>query len=139
MNCLALVEAMATRGLRSSLGGAKPHATLYSAIIRAIATKGDQSRFVKIRQKLLDLSFSLITPHRGELIDNLSAKNALALIEEANDFQRNSELTGGEATSPAVTFESLGVGMILCNGPKVCGKRLRSSKLPSILCGARQV
>jgi hypothetical protein len=47
MNCMALVEAMATQGLWSSPGGATPHATLYSAIIREIATKGTESRFVK--------------------------------------------------------------------------------------------
>jgi hypothetical protein len=47
MNCMALVEAMATQGLWTSPGGATPHATLYSAIIREIATKGVESRFVK--------------------------------------------------------------------------------------------
>jgi len=47
MNCMALVEAMATQGLWESPGGATPHATLYSAIIREIATKGAESRFVK--------------------------------------------------------------------------------------------
>jgi len=47
MNCMALVEAMATQGLWSSPGGATPHATLYSAIIREIANKGAESRFVK--------------------------------------------------------------------------------------------
>ena len=47
MNCMAMVEAMATQGLWSSPGGATPHATLYSAIIREIATKGMESRFVK--------------------------------------------------------------------------------------------
>jgi HB1, ASXL, restriction endonuclease HTH domain len=47
MNCMALVEAMATQGLWESPGGATPHAALYSAIIREIATKGAESRFVK--------------------------------------------------------------------------------------------
>jgi len=47
MNCMALVEAMATQGLWESPGGATPHATLYSSIIREIATKGAESRFVK--------------------------------------------------------------------------------------------
>jgi len=47
MNCMALVEAMASQGLWSSPGGKTPHATLYSAIIREIATKGAESRFVK--------------------------------------------------------------------------------------------
>jgi hypothetical protein len=47
MNCMALVEAMATQGLWESPNGKTPHATLYSAIIREIATKGKESRFVK--------------------------------------------------------------------------------------------
>ena len=47
MNCMALVEAMATQGLWESPGGATPSATLYSAIIREIASKGAESRFVK--------------------------------------------------------------------------------------------
>ena len=47
MNCKALVEAMATKGLWTSPGGKTPHATLYSAIIREIAIKGKESRFVK--------------------------------------------------------------------------------------------
>jgi HB1, ASXL, restriction endonuclease HTH domain len=47
MNCMALVEAMATQGLWESPAGRTPHATLYSAIIREIATKGAESRFMK--------------------------------------------------------------------------------------------
>jgi len=47
MNCMALVEAMATQGLWESPGGKTPSATLYSAIIREIASKGAESRFVK--------------------------------------------------------------------------------------------
>jgi len=47
MNCMSLVEAMATQGLWSSPAGRTPHATLYSAIIREIAIKGNDSRFVK--------------------------------------------------------------------------------------------
>ena len=47
MNCMALVEAMATQGLWESPGGKTPSATLYSAIIREIATKGKESRFAK--------------------------------------------------------------------------------------------
>jgi hypothetical protein len=47
MNCMSLVEAMATQGLWTSPGGKTPHATLYSAIIREIATKGKEARFVK--------------------------------------------------------------------------------------------
>lgn len=47
MNCMALVEAMASGGLWESPGGKTPHATLYSAILREIATKGEDARFAK--------------------------------------------------------------------------------------------
>jgi hypothetical protein len=47
MNCKDLIEAMDKQGLWSSPGGKTPHATLYSAIIREIALKGKDSRFVK--------------------------------------------------------------------------------------------
>ena len=47
LNCKTMIEAMATKGLWTSPGGKTPHATLYSAIIREIALKGKESRFVK--------------------------------------------------------------------------------------------
>jgi hypothetical protein len=47
MNCKEMIEAMAKKALWTSPGGKTPHATLYSAIIREIATKGKESRFVK--------------------------------------------------------------------------------------------
>ena len=47
MNCMVLVEAMATQGLWSSPAARTPQATLYSAILREIATTGAESRFVK--------------------------------------------------------------------------------------------
>ena len=47
LNAKEMIEAMATRGLWSSPGGKTPHATLYSAIIREIALKGKEARFVK--------------------------------------------------------------------------------------------
>jgi HB1, ASXL, restriction endonuclease HTH domain len=47
MSCKALIEAMATKGLWTSPGGKTPHATLYSAISREIATKGKDARFKK--------------------------------------------------------------------------------------------
>ena len=47
MNAKQMIEAMAAKGLWTSPGGKTPHATLYSAIIREIATKGKESRFVK--------------------------------------------------------------------------------------------
>ena len=42
-----MIEAMAAKGYWTSPGGATPHATLYSAIAREIATKGAESRFQK--------------------------------------------------------------------------------------------
>ena len=47
MNCKEMIEAMAKRALWTSPGGKTPHATLYSAIIREIAIKGKECRFVK--------------------------------------------------------------------------------------------
>jgi hypothetical protein len=47
MNAKEMIEQMAAKGLWTSPGGKTPHATLYSAIIREIATKGKESRFAK--------------------------------------------------------------------------------------------
>ena len=47
MNCKEMIEAMATKGLWTSPGGATPHATLYSAILRELNAKGIDSRFKK--------------------------------------------------------------------------------------------
>ena len=47
MNAKEMIEAMAAKGLWSSPGGKTPHATLYSAILREIATKGKEARFKK--------------------------------------------------------------------------------------------
>jgi uncharacterized membrane protein len=47
INCKALIEAMAKKGLWTSPGGKTSYAALYSAIIREIALKGKESRFVK--------------------------------------------------------------------------------------------
>jgi hypothetical protein len=47
MNAKAMIEAMATKGLWSSPGGKTPHATLYSANLREIGTKGKEARFRK--------------------------------------------------------------------------------------------
>jgi hypothetical protein len=48
MNTKELIGAMAVRGYWSSPGGKTPHATLYSAILREMETKGDAARFVKV-------------------------------------------------------------------------------------------
>ena len=47
MNCVALIDAMATKGLWTSPGGKTPHQTLYAAILREINVKGNEARFVK--------------------------------------------------------------------------------------------
>ena len=47
MNCKELIEAMAAKGYWNSPGGKTPHATLYSAILREIANKGNKARFKK--------------------------------------------------------------------------------------------
>ncbi len=47
MTCQELIGAMAGKGYWTSPGGKTPSSTLYSAILRESATKGDQSRFVK--------------------------------------------------------------------------------------------
>ena len=47
MNCKALIDVMAAKGLWTSPGGKTPHATLYSAILREINVKGKKARFKK--------------------------------------------------------------------------------------------
>ena len=47
LNTKQMIEAMAAKGLWTSPGGKTPHATLYSAILREIATKGNEARFKK--------------------------------------------------------------------------------------------
>jgi short subunit dehydrogenase-like uncharacterized protein len=47
MTTKELVEAMASRGLWTSPGGATPERTLYSAILRELNLKGSNARFVK--------------------------------------------------------------------------------------------
>ena len=47
MTAKEMVEAAEAKGYWKSPGGKTPHATVYSAIIREIAKKGDASRFVK--------------------------------------------------------------------------------------------
>ena len=47
MTCPEMIEAMAAKGYWTSPKGATPAATLYSAVLREIAAKGTDSRFVK--------------------------------------------------------------------------------------------
>ncbi|MEZ6072260.1 MAG: winged helix-turn-helix domain-containing protein [Pirellulales bacterium] len=50
MNTREMIEAMTAKGYWTSPSGKTPHATLYSAIIREIATKGSEARFVKVER-----------------------------------------------------------------------------------------
>jgi len=47
MTCKQMVEAMAEKKLWASPSGKTPDATLYAAILREIAAKGNEARFVK--------------------------------------------------------------------------------------------
>jgi hypothetical protein len=47
LTCQEMIDAMATQGYWSSPGGRTPAATLYSAILRELKSKGDACRFVK--------------------------------------------------------------------------------------------
>jgi hypothetical protein len=47
LNAKQMIEAMAAKGLWTSPGGKTPHATLYSAILREVGTKGKEARFKK--------------------------------------------------------------------------------------------
>jgi vancomycin resistance protein YoaR len=47
MTCQEMIEAMAAKGYWTSPAGKTPHATLYSAILREITTKGKDARFTK--------------------------------------------------------------------------------------------
>ncbi len=50
MNCQELIAAMAAQGYWKSPRGRTPAGTLYSAILRELQTKGEQSRFVKTQR-----------------------------------------------------------------------------------------
>jgi HB1, ASXL, restriction endonuclease HTH domain len=47
MNCQDMIKAMAEKGYWTSPGGKTPAATLYSAILRELQTKGSEARFKK--------------------------------------------------------------------------------------------
>jgi hypothetical protein len=50
LNCQQMIAAMAAKGYWTSPGGKTPWATLYSAILRELATQGVQARFVKTQR-----------------------------------------------------------------------------------------
>jgi hypothetical protein len=47
LTCKAMVEAMSARGLWTSPAGKSPDATLYASILRELARKGKDARFIK--------------------------------------------------------------------------------------------
>ena len=47
MNCQDMIKAMAEKGYWTSPSGKTPAATLYSAILREVKTKGNDARFKK--------------------------------------------------------------------------------------------
>ena len=55
MNCQELIDTMAGKGYWTSPGGKTPAATLYSALLREVTTKGDQARFTKTERGKFDL------------------------------------------------------------------------------------
>ena len=56
LNTKAMVAIMTSKGYWTSPGGKTPHATLYSAILREIQTKGDDARFRKVERGLFTLA-----------------------------------------------------------------------------------
>jgi hypothetical protein len=56
MTTKALIEAMAEKKLWTSPGGKTPAATLYSAILREITTKGKEARFKKADRGLFGIN-----------------------------------------------------------------------------------
>ena len=56
MSTKAMIEAMAAKGLWSSPNGQTPAATLYSAILREINTKGKEARFKKADRGLFAIN-----------------------------------------------------------------------------------
>ena len=61
MNAKAMIAAMAEQGLWRSPNGKTPHATLYAAILREIAKKGDAARFRKVDRG----RFTLVTREKA--------------------------------------------------------------------------
>jgi hypothetical protein len=56
MTSKAMIEAMREQKLWTSPAGKTPHATLYAAIHREIAVKGDDARFRKVERGLFALN-----------------------------------------------------------------------------------
>lgn len=59
LNCQEMIAAMSAKGYWTSPGGKTPAATLYSALLREITTKGNNSRFVKAERGKFALAHAL--------------------------------------------------------------------------------
>ena len=55
MTTRQMIDVMAAKGYWKSPGGATPHATLYSAILRELAAKGKDARFKKTERGMFAL------------------------------------------------------------------------------------
>jgi len=62
MGCKEMVEAMLAQGLWKT-AGKTPAATLYAAVIREIAAKGDKSRFRKTDRGMFELAAENMGKH----------------------------------------------------------------------------
>ena len=56
MRAQELIAVMAEQGLWSSPAGKTPHATLYAAMLREVAAKGDAARFKKVDRGLFEFN-----------------------------------------------------------------------------------
>ncbi len=56
MTTREMIDAMTAKGYWTSPGGKTPHATLYSAILREIGTKGKEARFKKTERGKFSLA-----------------------------------------------------------------------------------
>jgi hypothetical protein len=59
LTCPEMIATMAAKGYWTSPGGQTPSATLYSAILREVATKGVDARFVKTERGKFGLKGAL--------------------------------------------------------------------------------
>ena len=56
LNTKSMIAEMESKGYWKSPGGKTPHATLYSAILREIQTKGKDARFKKVERGHFELA-----------------------------------------------------------------------------------
>ena len=63
MTCQEMIAVMAAKGYWTSPGGKTPAATLYSAMLREITSKGANSRFIKVERGKFG---ALVKPSRGK-------------------------------------------------------------------------